>query len=90
MPNSASSKKRLRQNHVLRLRNRSVKSAVRSQIKKVREAVASGDVGTAEEEFKSAAKKLDQASSRRILHPNASARYKSRLQTLIKKAKAAK
>ena len=88
MPNSASAKKRLRQNNTLRLRNRSVKSAVRTQMKKVRVAVDAGDVSKAEEEYRVAAKKLDQAGARRIFHPNTSARYKSRLQKLIKKAKA--
>lgn len=90
MPNTASAKKRLRQNDVLRLRNRSIKSAVRSQMKKVREAAAAGDTEKAEEEYKLAAKKLDQAGAKRIMHPNATARCKSRLQNAIKAAKAAK
>ena len=87
MPNTASAKKRLRQNEVTRLRNRSIKSAVRTQIKKVRQAAEAGDVAKAEEEYRLAAKKLDKAGARRVLHPNTSARYKSRLQKLIKKAK---
>lgn len=87
MPNSSSAKKRLRQNESLRLRNRSIKSAVRTQIKKVRTAVAAGDIETAETEFQVAVKKLDKASSKRIFHPNTSARYKSRLQSAIKAAK---
>ena len=59
MPNTASAKKRLRQNVVRRDRNRAVKTAVRSQIKKVREAVESGEIEKAEEEFRLAAKRLD-------------------------------
>ena len=90
MPNTASAKKRLRQSEVLRLRNRSIKSAVRTQLKKVHAAIQDGDVAKAEDEYKLAAKKLDKAGARRILHPNASARYKSRLQKLIKTAKSAK
>lgn len=88
MPNNASASKRLRQNEVLRLRNRSIKSAVRTQIKKVRQAVAAGDIETAETEYKLAAKKLDKAGAKRVFHPNTSARYKSRLQKAIKTAKA--
>lgn len=88
MPNTVSAKKRLRQNTVLRTRNRSFKSTVRTQVKKVRAAVAAGEIEKAEEEYKIAAKKLDQAGARRIFHPNASARYKQRLQKLIKEAKA--
>ena len=87
MPNTPSAKKRLRQNEVRRERNRSVKSAVRSQVKKVHTAIAAGDIAKAEEEFRLAAKRLDRAGAARIMHPNASSRYKSRLQHLIKKAK---
>lgn len=89
MPNTASAKKRLRQNEVLRLRNRSVKSAVRTQMKKVRAAIAAGEIEKAESEFILAAKKLDKAGAHRVLHPNTSARYKSRLQRAIKAAKSA-
>ena len=89
MPNTASAKKRLRQNEVLRTRNRAVKTAVRSQIKKVRAAVGEGDIAKAETEFRTAAKKLDQAGAKGVVHPNKSARTKSRLQALIRKAKVA-
>ncbi len=87
MPNTVSAKKRLRQNEVRRTRNRSVKSSVRTQMRKVREAVKAGEIEKAETEFRLAAKKLDQAGAKRVLHPNTSARYKSRLQRMIKSAK---
>lgn len=87
MPNSASSKKRLRQSQDRRLRNRAVKSALRTQIRKVRTALASNDVATSEQEFVTAAKRLDQAASKRVIHPNQAARLKSRLSAAIKKAK---
>ena len=90
MPNTPSAKKRLRQNEARRLRNRSFKSAVRTQIKKVRMAVDAGDLEKAETEFRLAANKLDRAGARNLLHPNTSSRYKSRLQKLIKSAKSAK
>lgn len=89
MPNTASAKKRLRQNVIRRDRNRAIKSAVRSQMKKVREAVKAGEIEKAEEEFRVAAQRLDRAGSRNIIHPNATSRYKSRLQRMIKKAKQA-
>ena len=88
MPNTASAKKRLRQNEVRRAHNRSLKSAVRTQMKKVIAAAEAGDIATAEEEYKTAARKLDQASSKGVFHKNSTARKKSRLQRLIKKAKA--
>ena len=87
MPNTASAKKRLRQNVTHRTRNRAVKSVVRKQIRSVREAVAAGNIEQAEEKFRLVAKHLDRAGARNIIHPNAVSRNKSRLQTLIKKAK---
>jgi len=87
MPNTNSAKKRLRQNEVHRDRNRSVRSAVGSQLRKVREAVTAGQWEKAEEEYREAARKLDRAGTRNIIHPNRAARLKSRLQKSIKAAK---
>ena len=87
MPNTASAKKRLRQNVVLRDRNRAIKSVVRKRVRDVREAVAAGDLAKADEAYRVAAKQLDRAGARRAIHPNAASRYKSRLQRLIKLAK---
>ena len=84
MPNTASAKKRLRQNAKRRLHNRSLKSRVRSQIRRVREAVAAGDADTAQAEFRVAAKRLDQAAGKKLIHKNAAARSKSRLSKLVK------
>ncbi len=87
MPNIKSAKKRLRQNIVRRAQNRSTKSELRTQCRKVREAVAAGNVETAESEFRLATKKLDRAGDRRVIHPNAAARVKSRLSAKIKALK---
>jgi small subunit ribosomal protein S20 len=87
MPNSKSANKRLRQNVTHRDRNRSVKSDLRTQLRKVRAAVAAGDVATAETEFILVAKKLDRAGSSKIMHRNTVSRTKSRLQKAIKAAK---
>lgn len=87
MPNSKSASKRLRQSIDCRDRNKSVKSGVKTQIKKVVAAVESGDIAAAEDQFKVAAKRLDQAGASYVIHPNAAARQKSRLQRVIKKAK---
>ena len=86
MPNTASAKKRLRQNEKIRLRNRSAKSAMRSQIRKVREAVQAGDSEKATAELRLAQKKLDKAASKNLIHKNAAARTKSRLVKLVKSA----
>ncbi|KAA1260681.1 30S ribosomal protein S20 [Rubripirellula obstinata] len=86
MPNTASAKKRLRQNDKLRLLNRSRKSALRSQIRKVREAVQAGDAEKAQSELRLAQKRIDQAAGKNIMHKNAAARTKSRLVKLVKTA----
>jgi small subunit ribosomal protein S20 len=88
MPNTASAKKRLRQNLLQRARNRAIKSQVRKQVRTVREAVAAGDIDKASQEYRIAAQQLDRAGARRAVHPNTAARLKSRLQRLILKAKA--
>ncbi|MEQ8786536.1 MAG: 30S ribosomal protein S20 [Pirellulaceae bacterium] len=87
MPNTKSAKKRLRQSEVRRQRNKAVKTSLRSQIRKVRAAVAAGEIETAEQEFVLTARKLDRAGSRYIIHRNTASRLKSRLQKLIRKAK---
>jgi len=87
MPNSKSAKKRLQQNHARRALNRSAKQAVRTQCRKVREAIEANDVGLAENEFLLAVKSLDRAGGKRIIHPNAAARTKSRLSAKVKAIK---
>ena len=87
MPNSKSAEKRLRQNAVRRERNRAVKSAVKTQVKKVVSAIRDGNVELAETEYRAAAKQFDRAGAHRVIHKNAAARKKSRLQKLIKAAK---
>ncbi|MFK8111142.1 MAG: 30S ribosomal protein S20 [Rubripirellula sp.] len=84
MPNTASSKKRLRQNEKIRLRNRAVKSVMRGQIRRVRDAVSAGDGEKAQAELRLAQKKIDQAAAKHLVHKNAAARTKSRLVKLVK------
>ena len=84
MPNTASSKKRLRQNEKLRIRNRATKSNMRSQLKTLRDAVEAGDSEKAQAEYRLAQKKLDRAANKNLIHKNAAARTKSRLVKLMK------
>ena len=88
MPHTKSAKKRHRQSLERRTKNRSTKSAIKSQVKKVRAAAAAGDLAKADIEFRIAAEIMDRAASKRIIHPNKSARTKSRLAHLMKSAKA--
>ncbi len=87
MPNTKSAKKRLRQNEVRRLRNRSARTALRSQLRRFREVVKAGDIAKAEELYPLVARQLDRAGVRNLIHRNAAARTKSRLQKLIRLTK---
>lgn len=87
MPNIASAKKRLRQSIVRRARNRAAKSALKTVIRKVHAAIGKGDLAAAETTFRLAAKKLDQAAAKNVIHANAAARVKSRLSAAMKRAK---
>jgi len=87
MPNIKSAKKRLKQSVVRRDRNRSDKRAIRTECKKVLTAVAAGDVEKAEAELRTAAKKVDQAAAKKVIHRNAAARTKSRLSAKVKAIK---
>ena len=87
MPNSISAKKRLRQNLVRRARNRAAKSVLKSQVRKVREAIVAGNLDVGEAEFRLAAKRLDKAAAKGVVHANLAARVKSRLSTALKAAK---
>ncbi len=88
MPNTASAKKEQRKSAKRRLLNRSQRSALRTAVKKARTAAETGaeDVESA---LKLAAKKLDQAAAKNLIHKNAAARTKSRLSKLAKKKTAA-
>jgi small subunit ribosomal protein S20 len=87
MPNIKGAKKRMRQSIVLREKNRSVKRSLKTQCKKVLEAVTAGNVEQAETELRQSAKVLDRAAARKVIHPNAAARTKSRLSTRVKTLK---
>jgi small subunit ribosomal protein S20 len=87
MPNTKSAKKRLRQSQERRLRNRAVKSAIRNQIRRVRDAVKAGKLDEAQSELRLVTRRLDRAAAKNVVHRNAAARYKSRLSHLIVKAK---
>jgi small subunit ribosomal protein S20 len=85
-----SAKKRLRQSLERRDVNRSTRAALKTQIKKIRDAVKAGDLTKADEEARTAARKLDLAAARKVIHKNAAARTKSRISHLVKGAKTAK
>ena len=77
MPNNAAAQKRMRQEQKRRLHNRSVKSLVKTQITKARQAVALDE--NAEEAVHAAVSELDRAAKKGVIHRNNAARRKSRL-----------
>ena len=87
MPNTRSGSKRLRQNKVRQARNKAQKSAMKTQVKTVLAAVSAGDFEKADTEYRLAAKKLDRAGAKGVVHRNTAARQKSRLAAAIRKAK---
>jgi small subunit ribosomal protein S20 len=84
MPNTASAKKRMRQDAIRRSRNRSTKSSLRTQIRKVHEAVTAKDLEKSQTEFRLLVKKIDKAAAHKVIHANTAARTKSRLSRAIK------
>ncbi len=89
MPNTNAAKKRLRQNLVHRLRNRSIKSAIKTSLRQVHAALTAGNVEESETLYRLAVKNLDRAAARNIIHANRAGRIKSRLQRQILSAKQA-
>ncbi|MEV7972233.1 30S ribosomal protein S20 [Cellulomonas sp. NPDC089187] len=79
MANIKSQIKRIRTNEAARLRNKAVKSELKTYIRRVREAVAGGDKDAAATALTAASKKLDKAVSKGVIHANQAANKKSAL-----------
>lgn len=84
MANTLSAKKRARQSEKRRLRNNSGRSTLRTSIKNVRNAIAKGDKKAAAEAYKAAVPVIDSMARKGLVHANAAARQKSRLNTRIR------
>ena len=85
MANIKSQKKRNITNEKARLRNRSVKSSLKTATKKVLAAVETGDKAEALALAKGACRALDQAASNGVVHKNQAANRKSGLMALVNK-----
>jgi len=86
MPNIKSAKKRVKVTSVKNMQNQVQKSELKTIIKKF-DATKDADKGAAEEAFKAAVKKIDQAAAKGILHKNTAARKKSALALALNAAK---
>ena len=78
MPNNAAAEKRMRQERKRRLHNRMVKSIVKTEITKARQAIDT-ESESAEEAVRAAVSELDRAAKKGVIHRNNAARRKSRL-----------
>jgi small subunit ribosomal protein S20 len=69
--------KRNKTNEKARLRNKSVKSSLKSAVRKFREAADSGDTEATIEQLRTASRALDKAASKGVIHANQAANRKS-------------
>jgi small subunit ribosomal protein S20 len=79
MANHKSAEKRIRQNEKRRAINRANRSAMRTEIKKLRSALALGDAERANELLPGVISIIDRSIQKGVIHRNAAARHKSRL-----------
>jgi small subunit ribosomal protein S20 len=84
LANSAQAKKRARQAEDSRQLNASQRSAMRTSIKKLQAAIDSGDKEQATAAYQAAVPQLDKMARKGIIHKNAAARSKSRLNNAVR------
>lgn len=77
MANIKSQIKRNRQNEKARLRNKAVKSSLKTSVRKFHEAAEAGDAAKAAELMQAASRQLDKAVSKGVIHKNQAANRKS-------------
>lgn len=85
MANTRSARKRIRANEAKHVRNKAVRSAVRTSVLKARKTLLSGETGDVQAELKAAVSALDRAAEKGILHRNNAIRRKSRLTAMAAK-----
>jgi small subunit ribosomal protein S20 len=83
--NSRSARKRIRANERKHVRNRAVRSTVRTKVAKARRELLSADATAGPEELRLAISALDRAAEKGILHRKNASRRKSRLMSLAAK-----
>lgn len=84
MANSKQAAKRARKSTQQRAANVSLRTTLRSAIKKVQKAIASGDKKAAEAALRAEQPTIDAIADKRIIHKNKAARHKSRLAQQVK------
>ncbi len=89
MANIKSAKKRIRVTEKRYMRNKSIKSATKTAIKKVVTAAASGEMERANAAYVSAVSAIDKAATKGVYHKNTASRRKARLARMLNRTAAA-
>ena len=84
MANSPQARKRARQNEKRRKHNASLRSMVRTYLKKTYAAIESGEAEAAQAAYNAVVPVLDRIADKGIIHKNKAARHKSRLDAQVK------
>jgi len=84
MANTAQTKKRARQNDTQRIHNASLRSTLRTALKKITKAILLGDKKIAKKTFDENVPVIDKIADKKIIHKNKAARHKSRLNSALK------
>ena len=84
MANSAQAKKRARQNDKHRAHNASLRTQLRTAVKKVQKAVAAGDQPAAMKQMQASQSVIDRIADKRIVHKNLASRVKCNLVRAVK------
>ena len=85
MANIKQQKKRVKTNEKRRVRNLGIRSGVKTEIRKFREAVAAGDKAAAEKQLRVASRALDKSVSKGVFHRNNAANKKSNMAQALNK-----
>jgi small subunit ribosomal protein S20 len=83
MANTAQTRKRARQNDTQRIHNASLRSTLRTALKKITNARLSGDKKVAKKTFNENTPVIDRIADKKIIHKNKAARHKSRLNSAL-------
>jgi small subunit ribosomal protein S20 len=81
--------KRNKQNEKARLRNKAVKSELKTSVRKFREAADAGNAEAAQTAMRAASTKLDKAASKGVIHKNQAANRKSAISKRVEQLKSA-
>lgn len=84
MANTAQARKRARQSQKQRAHNFSMRSTLRTAIKRVKKAIEAGDKAAAQKVFSESVSVIDSIADKNIIHKNKASRHKSRLSAAIK------